>query len=238
MKFKSLLTTLAALGLATATQAATYSVYITGSTAGRASVFDSIQAMMTGEVITKDNATLNSANKANFVGTIGADTVTVYCSWSGSATGIGSLVNNSNVTFMAEVAGGTIASPTALNQTADIAFSDVFQSSTNFTAVALSDANTIVLPFKFYTSEGSPITNVTPQLAQYLYQTGSMPLALFTGNAADQTKGVVSCGRDNGSGTRITTMAESGVGALSSVVQYTPTLTPVGAINQTITAAT
>ncbi|QIF05762.1 hypothetical protein [Roseimicrobium sp. ORNL1] len=225
---KSKLLTLLALGIATVSQAATYNVYITGSTAGRSSVHTALTNSLPGATITKDNAAIGSASKANFTGgTFNGDTYNVYCSWSGSATGIGSLVNNSNVAFMTAI-GGTTENPTTtptFNHAADITFSDVFQSSTNFSAVTLNDFTTIVLPFLFYTSEGSPITNVTPQLAQYLYIVGTMPLALFTGNSADEGKGVVACGRDNGSGTRITTMAETGVGAFSSLVQYTPTLT-------------
>lgn len=222
---KSKFLALVALGFATASQAATFDVYITGSTAGRSSVHTAIQNILTGETTTQNNAALGSAGLANFTGgTFGGNTYNVYCSWSGSATGVGSLVNNSNVAFMTQTSGGVIGSPTTFNHTADIAFSDVFQTSTSFQALTLNDFTTIVLPFKFFTSEGSPVTNVTPQLAQYLYQNGLVPLALFTGSAADEGKGVVSCGRDNGSGTRITTMAETGVGAFSSLVQYQPTL--------------
>ncbi len=224
MKLRHLL--ILTLGLASAVQAATYDVYITGSTAGRASVFDSLAQMLTGETVTKDNATLNSANKANFTGgTYNSDTYNVYCSWSGSAAGVQSVTSQANVVFMAEIDGGTYGTPTALNHVADIAFSDVFQSSTNFQSPTLTDATTVVLPFKFMTSEGSPITNVTPQLAQVLFQGNVQPLALFTGLNADHGKGVIGSGRDNGSGTRITTMAEVGVGAFSSVTQYTPNTT-------------
>ena len=222
---KSKFLTLVALGLATASQAATFDVYITGSTAGRASVHTSIQNILTGETTSQDNAALGSANRANFTGgTFGGNTYNVFCSWSGSAAGVGSLVNNSNVAYMTQISGGFIASPTTFNHVADIAFSDVFQTSTVFSAVTLNDFTTVVLPFMFMTSEGSPVTNVTPQLAQYLYIVGSMPLALFTGNSAHETAGVVACGRDGGSGTRITTMAETGVGAFGSLVQYQPTL--------------
>lgn len=231
---------LVTLGFASLAQAATYNVYITGSTAGRASVHNSIADTLLGETVTQDNAAINSAGRANFTGgTFGGDTYNVYCSWSGSATGVGALVNSSNVAFMSQISGGVltpaVVDAATFNHTADIAYSDVFQSSTVHSAVTLVDDRTIVLPFKFFTSEGSPVTNVTPQQAQVLFQRGRLELNFFTGLAADIGKGVVTCGRDNGSGTRITTMAETGVGAFSTLKQYRPTLTGT---NQAITGAT
>ncbi|MFZ4768442.1 MAG: hypothetical protein ACOYMN_26135, partial [Roseimicrobium sp.] len=216
---------IAALGFASVASAADYSVYITGSTAGRASVHTSIQALLTSPVTTANNATLGSAGKANFVGTIGSDTVTVYCAWSGSAEGVQALDQNLDVTFMAETGGGTVITPTNLVHKADIAFSDVFQSSTIYNANALGDTSTIVLPFRFYSSEGSPLTNVTSAHMRALFGVGIQPLATLTGNSAHRSAAVVATGRNNQSGTRITTMAEIGYGVFNNVIQYKPTIT-------------
>jgi hypothetical protein len=49
-----------------------------------------------------------------------------------------------------------------------------------------------------------------------------MGLAMFTGNNADETFSVYASGRDPDSGTRLTTMAETGLGAQATVKQYQP----------------
>lgn len=225
MNKKTTLAALVALGFTSIASAANYEIRITGSTAGRSSVHTAIQNILTGEVITQDNAALGSANRANFVGTIGADTYTVRCSWSGSAAGVQSLDQNNDVDFMSQTGGGVV-SPTSMGAgiKAHLAFSDVFQSSTLFTSQTLTDQATIVLPFRFLTTEGSPITNVQAVTARALYATGEVPLALFTGNTADENASVVCTGRDNLSGTRITTMAEIGYGVFNNVSQYQPTV--------------
>jgi hypothetical protein len=241
MKIASFLSSLA-LFSASVASAATYDVYITGSTAGRSSVYTAIGNILSGETVTQSNSTLGSADQANFTnGTFGGDTYNIYCAWSGSAAGVQTLVNNSTVSFMSQTTGGTVVPTLTLVNTADIAFSDVFQSSTTFGSTTLQDVNTIVLPFRFYSSEGSPITNVTPQLFQVLAGLGTMPLAPWVGAAspANEGAGVVLAGRDNGSGTRITTMAETGVGAFAAVVQYQPsTFSPAGAAFQTLAGVT
>lgn len=69
----------------------------------------------------------------------------------------------------------------------------------------------------------SPISNITPQLAQALFSSGSAEVALFTGNAAHQGQKVYAVGRDPDSGTRLTAFAETGVGVNSTVTQFEPT---------------
>jgi hypothetical protein len=63
---------------------------------------------------------------------------------------------------------------------------------------------------------------MTEQYARYLYSNGQMPLALFTGNNADEGFVVNAVGRDPDSGTRLITMAETHRGAQASVTQYAP----------------
>lgn len=94
----------------------------------------------------------------------------------------------------------------------------------NASTTAAGVATTFVAP--------SPITNITPQLAQVLYQNGSCELALFTGNSADIGKKVWSIGRDPDSGTRLTAFAEAGVGVNSTVVQYQPTVSGGAVVSQ------
>lgn|GEM_PF-1198888 len=72
-------------------------------------------------------------------------------------------------------------------------------------------------------ANAAPIDNITPQLAQVLYQAGQVSLATFTGNPADNTQLVFGLGRDPDSGTRLTAFAESGIGTNSVVKQWLPT---------------
>ncbi len=91
------------------------------------------------------------------------------------------------------------------------------------------------------------LTNITTQQAQALYNVGNLPLAVFTGVAYDRTTNLVkptsptsgvtydvngnapvqvfATGRDYGSGARIVTFIEAGIGANSNVVQFQPTIT-------------
>jgi hypothetical protein len=69
------------------------------------------------------------------------------------------------------------------------------------------------------TNEGSPITNVTAQQFRALAAAGYQPLSMFTGNASDTTN-VFLTGRNDGSGTRTTYMAETGVGITTAIKQY------------------
>jgi hypothetical protein len=126
----------------------------------------------------------------------------------------------------------TVTTDTATSGEADIAMSDVFQNSTIFTSPSLSDSTVAVIPFKMLIGDDAnpandlnnsntlPVDNMTPLLTQLLYGGGKISQALFTGNAADNNKFVYALGRDNGSGTRLTVMAESGKGALNPVLQY------------------
>jgi hypothetical protein len=67
-------------------------------------------------------------------------------------------------------------------------------------------------------------TNVTAQQVRALWNNNTMPRALFTGNAAD-TDSVIGVGRDNGSGTRITVLAETKYGIGNLVQQWKVTTT-------------
>jgi hypothetical protein len=66
--------------------------------------------------------------------------------------------------------------------------------------------------------------NVTSQQFKALFSNGTLPLSMFTGNSADTAK-VFATGRNDGSGTRTTYMAESGLGITSLVQQYLVTAT-------------
>ncbi len=228
----ALLATAFGLGLAATASAQTTVVHITGSTAFRSAVHNAILAQMTGETYAyaPSPTTLNSASQSNFFGTIAGHTnVLIKCSWSGSVTGIQSLVAPASRvdSFLADsvhgsASGDNVAAGTA-NEEADIAMSDVFQGSTVFTDPVLLDNTVAVAPFKILAGNGAPasLTNVTAYGLQSLYGAGKIPLALLTGQNADRGSKVYAMGRDNGSGTRLVTVADCGLGALSNVIQYT-----------------
>jgi hypothetical protein len=61
---------------------------------------------------------------------------------------------------------------------------------------------------------------MTDQAHKVLWSTGFGPGSILTGNPDDASQTVIATGRNNGSGTRATILAETGYGAFSNVVQY------------------
>jgi hypothetical protein len=132
--------------------------------------------------------------------------------------------------------GGPIADPTGTSGTggdfefAEVNMSDTFQATSPFhdtyngvVYASEVDHQVGVVPFKWCASAAAPagLTNMTPQLAQATWVgVGACPLALYTGNSADQGTFVFATGRDADSGTRLTALSESGIGGATNVVQY------------------
>jgi len=121
-------------------------------------------------------------------------------------------------------------------------FSDSFQSSSPFPTPALNDENPAglgvgVVQF-FWVKENdtgnsvaASLTNISSMQANLLLSAGILPLSVFTGNPADGATDVVLVGRNNDSGTRLDTEAESfsGSGSFgfgnSIESQYQPIIT-------------
>lgn len=231
-----------------AQQASAVDIVITGSTAFRSATHSGIANMMTGETVAHSHATsLNSANQSTFKGTIAgiSGTVYVYCSWSGSATGVIAVANSTPVSVItagqvdALTAGTTNAaiSPSS-TMVPRMAFSDVYKESTTAASAALTDSRPAVIPFRFLKNRGSSasLTNVTAQQVRSLWNNNSVPLGLFTGNIADTSK-VIGLGRDNGSGTRITVLAETKYGIGNLVQQWKTTTTGTAGTDGVVTKA-
>ncbi len=188
-----------------------------------------------------------------------AGVVTVKCTWTGSTGGIKTLVQNIPVQQTTAPNGwmsatnlpGTntvlaVASPSysldtgtfpAETQLADVTMEDSAQASTGFTTTSLTETRVGVIAFEWVANNGSPaaLNNITPLLAQALLS-GGMPLFQFTGNINDTTA-VYALGRDFDSGTRLSELAESGVGVFGSVQQIIPTITgTAGAAGSNISA--
>lgn len=238
---------------ASSASAANYTINLTGSTAFRASTHSAILANLTSPTYAYTDKASNGLNKATYVifkGSVGADTYTVRCTWSGSVEGV---VDTGHQNTIAALPTGqaTTASPgTALVNASEATFatstmvpdgglSDVFQSSTTETA-SLTDKIVAVVPFKFIASNGATFTNMTPQIFRSVFSTGGAPLSIITGNPADTTF-VIGVGRDIGSGTRATTMAETGYGIFTAPSQYIITVagstwSAANAVGQTATS--
>ena len=242
---KTLLGGIALLGMSGAASAQT-KIYVTGSSAFRASTNNEIDALLTanggGYTKASDNATFTSANVITWTGgRINGTAVTIKASFSGSGAGIQTVAapaGTFTVGFLPDGATGTSnADPrnTANPREAavpDIALSDVFQGTTPFNGAfngvnysPLTDNVVGVVAFVFVGSRNFPANQtMTPQIAQTLYPGGLVPLSEFTGNAADDDTGVIATGRDADSGTRLTAMAETNVGVGTSLRQYRPTV--------------
>jgi hypothetical protein len=223
----------------------------TGSTAFRSAIHNAAKAALTGCTYAYAGTSLGSAGSAIFKGTISGHselgTVTIRTSWSGSGTGVRDVAANNGagnpILFIsgtsATSSGGTQNAVATESAVAHVALSDVFQSSTGFTGGSyktLTNTNVGVVPFVFVANDSTLIsganagklTNVTPQLFQALFVNGSQPLSLFTGDVND-TALVYSTGRDTGSGTRITTLAETGYGINKPVQQWKVTVSGTNA---------
>ena len=209
---KKLLTILTVGGLyaAATAQAQQVDLYITGSTAFRSNTYRSIRALyganLTGQNPADAGGNASGSNIVTWSGTMsafGSQVVMIHASYSGSAAGVQALVQNPNLTFYASATAGD---GTTLSHTADLALSDVFQSTTAYPKPALVDSTVGVQPFVYVRSAATPttVTNITIQQLQAFMSGGLEPLSYFTGNAADDSNLMYLVGRDTGSGTRIT----------------------------------
>ena len=234
MKIKSTAIIGALALLAGDASAATRTFVITGATAFRAAANNSIIQLLGGTGVTEYAFTgtqgIGGTNRAIFKGTMAAfpgDEIIVKASWSGSTQGVLDLADQNAVEVLKSsvsmTTSGNNISATGNVETATPrwAFSDVDKFLSTRPNASLSGGPVGVVPFMFIAGEGAPagITNMTDQLHQTLWSTGSMPASMFTGNPADTTT-VLATGRNNGSGTRATILAETGYGAFTNIVQY------------------
>ena len=240
MKFKiSLLAGLVALGFASTASAQTV-INITGATAFRAAAHTAIINILGGPGVCQYGyvgSSLSNANHALFKGSIGGSPYVIRTSQNGSTAGIAAVVNATTLTYLKDeltspdisTAGVQIASAIATATTngktetavGRFSFSDVDQAISNNPTPALPGAPVGVVPFVFVANVGAPagMTNMTDQLHESQWSTGQLPLSMYTGNPAD-TKLVLNTGRNDGSGTRATILAETQYGPFRAVVQW------------------
>jgi len=211
-------------------------------------IFDAAPAV---QVAYSNNATTpTGANQVIYVGNIGTVPYAIHTSWSGSEAGIQTVAGapTFNVNFLPDSTcpancsnyPGTAVAAGSDAHVPQVAFSDTFQSTSQFrsgvtlggaTYASLTEATGTsaghgspvgIVVFKWCADNGATISNITSQQARSLYANGRRPLALFSGLNADEGKIVVALGRNPDSGTRLTALAETGLGALSTVNQFQP----------------
>ena len=231
---KRFLVASATLFAAVSAAMADVTIDITGATAFRAAANNAIINALGGADTVQYAFTgtqgISGSNRAIFKGTFPgiSGVTTIRTSWSGSAAGVAAVANATAVQLLVEntpvaVGGKNLSAgeTTFTTAVAKFAFSDVAQAATPTPTPALDGTEVGVVPFVFLVNDGAPagITNVTDQLMQGVYKTGFLPVSMFTGNPAD-TGVVVGTGRNNGSGTRITILAETGFGFDNTLIQY------------------
>ncbi len=228
-------------------------IYITGSTAFRSGAVTALNTFLGKTPDAWDGLSSGVTSSTNANAQIwNTGTYIVKASWSGSSGGIQTVAGapHFNVRFLADIGtGGVVAgsgntdprgasSTNAEPHVPDMNFMDTFQGGSAFNgtvngvAYAVETAPIVgVVTFRWTASTGFPATNMTPQLAQYLYlNVGVAPLSMWTGLTADATKVVYAGGRDPDSGTRATAYAESGIGIFNVVQQWQPINISAGVI--------
>lgn len=106
----------------------------------------------------------------------------------------------------------------------DMTFSDVAQSATPVSGLAVSGGPVGVVVFTMVASrtwadDNLSVNNISAQQFRTMARRGSVALSFFTGAPAD-TALVYLTGRNDGSGTRTSYLSETGVGASTPINQY------------------
>jgi hypothetical protein len=245
---KSKLSALLALGLASSASAVNF-VYITGSTAFRSQAFNGITNSFDAvpQIATRDGAAAsgNNANWMLFHGNVGGVETWVNCHWSGSEDGIaGTAQPGGNPTYFLKTDGTvpysistgvpatteTNASPTA----PDLTFADNSQviSLTKTPLLVKMGTNASpngkigIVPFVWAKNKNSTpdaswthLSNITDVGARAMLA-GANLAALLTGVASDTNMFVYTVGRNNRSGTRVNSLADTRYGVTVPVDQF------------------
>jgi hypothetical protein len=245
MKLKlSLLAGIAAFGLASTAQAQTV-INITGATAFRAAAHIAIREILSdGGTFPVKYCWIGNPGEAGFLnsnriiaeGRIGGQDFIIRTNQNGSTQGIASVATQTTppnfsyldvaATAADRIVGGqnlaSDAGKTVAGVIGRFAFSDVAQDISNNPTPVLPGSPVGVVPFVFIAGVGSPasMTNMTDQLHEAQWSTGQLPLSMYTGNPADATRTVLNTGRNNGSGTRATILAETQYGPFRNIVQW------------------
>lgn len=234
-----------ALGLSVAGFSRAETIYLTGSTAMRSTIYSELtnsgtvftsQPVFTGYGGGTAGASGPKDTYMAFYGTLngGSGSTTINCYWSGSEDGILHVASNSviNQTFMDQSLVQTSSSQdnagnpgTITPEPANLCMADNAQPFSRTTTPTLNNGTEVgVITFKWVRNPGlwtgSNVTDseVLQALTGGLQGSGKGGAlqAVFTGNAGDTNSYVYVSGRDTSSGTRVNTFGDTGFGILTS----------------------
>lgn len=187
-------------------------------------------------------ANATNANYGTWLGSYSGTPIRIKVAYAGALAGIQAVAGNVQQKF-APTNGtndGAVVNPLLTGNpfelgTADFGFSTNFQTTSPFNGVYESVTYSPIVeeivgvsPLGFYASPGFPAAsaNITTQLAQLLYTSGSVTLAQFSGDFTnDLNKRVYAIGRNTDAGQRYGAYSEVGLGTTSTVRVYFPAIT-------------
>ena len=211
--FRFLLAVLAA-ALAAGNATAQVEVRLSGAVAFRDTTYFAIRSLFGTNLVSQnpaDGPTASSQLKVNWTGKLpayfGDQTVTVRAFYNGAVAGIQDLTQDRNVAYLATVNPGDT---NVVNAKSDIAFSSVFQQSTEFLTPTLEDVRFGATPIVLVKSSSAPasLTNISTHQFKTLAANGQLPAWFFTGNTND-TGSISFINRDPTAGQRVALFKES-----------------------------
>lgn len=214
MKTLKLSVAIAASALLVAGAQAQVEINISGAVAFRDTGYRATRALFGANLVSQnpaDGPGAPTALKVTWTGTIpslfGAQTVTVRAFYNGAVAGVQDLTQNRNVNFLAS---STPGDTNTINLQADIAYSSVYQQSTEFLTPTLQDTRFGATPITIVKSSSAPaaLTNITTHQFKTLAANGSLPAWFFTGDTND-TQAIYFINRDPTAGQRVVLFKES-----------------------------
>lgn len=208
-------------------------VYITGSSAMRGTVYSTM--INPGSVFTTAPTTTlfggggNSANYMAFSGTLvgGSGNTVVQCHWTGSEGGILDVVSNTVVqntfidpTLLDGTDHGAANPATTTSQYVNLALADNTQPYSRTKSPTVTATKAVgVITFKWVRNPGLWTgTNVTDNMIRQALKGGCVR-SVFSGDNTQTNDYVYVSGRDNQSGTRVNAFANSGFGIFAPPAQ-------------------
>lgn len=213
--FRSILAVLIATFVA-GRAAAQVEINLSGAVAFRDTAYFAIRSLFGSELVSQnpaDGPTASTQLKINWTGRLtnlfGNQTVTVRAFYNGAVAGVQDLTQNRDVAFLASTNPGT-TNLVGAGFKSDIAFSSVFQQSTEFLTPTLEDVRFGATPIVLLKSSSAPasLTNITTHQFKTLAANGALPAWFFTGNTND-TQTIYFINRDPTAGQRVTLFKES-----------------------------
>lgn len=203
-----------ALGLVAGAAHAQVEIRLSGAVAFRDTAYFSIRSLFGANLTSQnpaDSPTAPSQLKVVWTGTLpqlfGQQSVTIRAFYNGAVAGVQDLTQNRLVNYLGTANPGDT---NTVNLPSDIAFSSVFQQSTEFLTPTLEDVRFGATPIVLVKSKTAPasLTNITTHQLKTLAANGALPAWFFTGNTNDTTD-IHFINRDPTAGQRVTLFKEA-----------------------------